>query len=138
MDDCIFCKILGGEIPSKKLYEDEDVLAFLDINPANPGHSLVITKKHYETLPEVPDRELEKLVLAVKKIASVLTETVACEGYNIHQANLKAAGQVVPHVHFHIIPRRTDDFSFTWTYTRISEEEMDRIRGEISGKIAGK
>ncbi|AEF95869.1 HIT family protein [Methanotorris igneus] len=105
---CIFCKIVNKEIPAKIVYEDEDTMAFLDINPRNKGHTLVIPKKHYETLDEMPDEELAKLMKAVKKVVEIL-KPLNFDGYNIINNNKPAAGQEVPHVHFHIIPRYQND-----------------------------
>lgn len=107
-DDCIFCMIVKGEIPSYTLYEDEDVKVFLDINPISKGHSLFIPKKHYKTLLSVPEEDivfLKKLPMVAKK----LKETTLAEGVNIVQSNERAAGQVIFHVHFHLIPRWSND-----------------------------
>lgn len=103
--ECLFCKIAKGEIPSKKVYEDSDSFAFLDINPRNPGHTLVITKKHYGTIFDIPSGEVGRLFETVKKIAGMVKNGVNAHGVNIIQNNGKAAGQVVPHLHFHVIPR---------------------------------
>jgi histidine triad (HIT) family protein len=105
MEECLFCKIAGGEIPSDKVYEDSKFLAFLDINPRNPGHTLVIPKKHYETILDMPDGELGDLLLMVKKVASAVKESMKADGISVGQSNGRAAGQVIPHVHFHVIPR---------------------------------
>ena len=105
MDECIFCKIVRNEIPSEKIYEDSDVIAFLDINPRNPGHTLILPKKHYQTLMEMPDKDMCNLFLIVKKISRILKEGMKADGISINQSNDKAAGQVIPHVHVHVIPR---------------------------------
>ncbi len=104
-DECLFCKIVRGEIPSGKVYEDSGFIAFLDINPRNPGHTLVVPKKHYETLFDVPDNETGEMILIVKKVASAVKNTMKAEGISIGQSNGRAAGQVIPHLHFHVIPR---------------------------------
>ena len=108
-NNCIFCKIARKEIPSEIVYEDKDFLAFLDIRPATKkgGHTLVIPKKHYELITEIPDRELSALIAAVKKISGVLMKIG--EGVNILQNNKKVAGQFVNHAHFHLIPRYEGD-----------------------------
>lgn len=109
MADCIFCRIIKGEVPCTKIYEDNHVFAFLDIRPAGKkgGHTLVMPKKHYELITDVPEDTLAKLVVIVKKISAVLMKD--SEGVNIVQNNKKAAGQFVPHVHFHVIPRVKND-----------------------------
>ncbi len=103
--DCLFCKIVAGEIPAKKVYEDANSFAFLDINPRNPGHTLVIPKKHYETLFDMPENEAAELFKIVKKMADVCKSGVKADGISIGQSNGRAAGQIVQHLHFHVIPR---------------------------------
>ncbi len=113
MADCIFCLITAGKIPSKKVYEDSKVLAFLDINPVAEGHTLVVPKTHWETISQVPDAELGVIFGVVKKLATNLKEKLGADGLNIMQNNGKAAGQEIPHFHVHIIPRKIDDRRFT-------------------------
>ena len=103
--NCIFCKIVAGQIPSIKLYEDADVLAFMDIGPIVKGHALVIPKAHYNPLAATPDGVLAKVIAVVRRIAQAQMEGLGADGVNVHQANGAAAGQVVPHVHFHVVPR---------------------------------
>jgi len=104
-DECLFCKIAMEEIQSNKVYEDDDFIAFLDINPRNPGHTLVIPKKHYGTILEMPDNEVAELFKVVKRIALAVKKGLKADGISIGQSNERAAGQVIPHVHFHVIPR---------------------------------
>jgi histidine triad (HIT) family protein len=104
-EECLFCKIAMGDVPSQKLYEDAEHLAFLDINPRNPGHTLVMPKKHYETILEMPDNEIGELFRLVKKIAVAVKKGMNADGISIGQSNERAAGQVIPHVHVHVIPR---------------------------------
>ena len=104
-DDCIFCAIAAGRIPSCKIHEDENVLAYLDINPFAEGHTLVIPKKHSRGLLDTPDETLATVVSAVKRVAARLKEALPCDGFNILQNNGAAAGQSVNHLHFHIVPR---------------------------------
>ena len=108
-NDCIFCAIAAGEIPCFKVYEDERVLAYLDINPFAKGHTLVIPKGHAKGLLDTDDSVLGDLVVKVKKIAAHVALTLRCDGFNILQNNGAAAGQTVRHVHFHIIPRWNGD-----------------------------
>jgi histidine triad (HIT) family protein len=137
MDNCIFCKILEGKIPSAKIYEDANTFAFLDINPCNKGHSLVITKNHYETLNDIPEKELTNLISSVQKVAKAVLSATSCHGYNILMNNKKAAGQVVPHVHFHIIPRvEKDNVIPAWKTTKYSESEMDEYKKMIAKRIS--
>lgn len=129
MDDCIFCKIVAGGIPSTKLYEDEKVLAFLDIMPAAKGHSLVITKKHYATLIDVPHEELAELAKVVQKIGTAAVKATEAQGFNVLQSNNKVAGQVIPHVHFHIIPRKEgDNLNFSWEQGKAEQKELEEYQ----------
>ena len=108
-NDCIFCAIADGEIPSFKIYEDDTVVAYLDINPVSEGHTLVIPKAHTEGLLDTPDETLAAVVARVKKVAAHLKASLPCEGFNIAQNNGEVAGQTVKHVHFHIVPRYEGD-----------------------------
>ena len=108
-NDCIFCAIAAGEIPSFKVYEDDLVLAYLDINPFSKGHTLVIPKKHSEDLLNTDDETLAVIVSRVRKIAAHIKEKLGCDGFTVLQNNGEAAGQTVHHVHFHIVPRWAGD-----------------------------
>ena len=108
-NDCVFCAIAAGEIPCFKVYEDESVLAYLDINPFAKGHTLVIPKAHAADLQDIGDAALADLVVHVKRIAAHIKEALGCDGYNIMQNNGAAAGQTVRHIHFHIVPRWEGD-----------------------------
>ncbi len=105
--DCIFCKIVSGDIPASKVYEDKDLIAFLDIAPASKGHVLVIPKKHSESIADTSERVLSSLSMAVRKVSKALLKDN--EGVNVLQNNGKAAGQLVNHLHFHVIPRNSGD-----------------------------
>lgn len=109
MDECIFCKIVRGDVKSEKVYEDENVLSFLDINPRAPGHSLVIPKKHVETLADLEDELVADLFKATKKVVVMLKKTINPDAFTIGINDGKAAGQEVPHLHVNIIPRFRDD-----------------------------
>ena len=104
-NNCVFCAIAAGEIPSFKIYEDDLVLAYLDINPFTEGHTLVIPKAHSEGLLDTPADQLGEIVARVQKVAAHLKKALPCEGFNILQNNGEAAGQTVKHLHFHIVPR---------------------------------
>jgi histidine triad (HIT) family protein len=103
--NCIFCAIAKGEIPSFKIYEDDLVLAYLDINPFTKGHTLVIPKVHSSGLLDTSDETLAAIIARVKKVAAHLKDALPCDGFNILQNNGAAAGQTVMHLHFHIVPR---------------------------------
>lgn len=108
-NNCVFCAIAAGEIPSFKVYEDDLVLAYLDINPFSKGHTLVIPKTHTEGLLDTDDATLAAVIARVKKVAAHVKATLGCDGFNILQNNGEAAGQTVKHVHFHIVPRWNGD-----------------------------
>jgi len=106
---CIFCKIVAGQIPSTRLYEDADTLAFMDINPANDGHCLVIPKMHAATLYEIPADAVAAAIRTTQRVASAVQRALRPEGLNLVQSNGPGAAQSVPHLHFHILPRRMGD-----------------------------
>jgi histidine triad (HIT) family protein len=107
--DCIFCKIINGEIPSVKVYEDDRVFAFLDINPLNAGHVLVIPKAHAETIHDISKDDFVAVAGATHRLAAAMNKALRPEGINLMQLNGKAANQVVPHLHVHIVPRWAGD-----------------------------
>ncbi len=109
MTECIFCKIIKKEIPTEIIYEDNNAIAFLDINPKTKGHTLVIPKKHSRNFLEIEDKELQQIMLVVKKIANAIKNTLHAGGINILQNNESAANQVVFHTHVHVIPRFEND-----------------------------
>ena len=116
MNDCLFCKIVAGQIPALKLFENEHVLAFMDIAPVVKGHALVIPKAHHDALRHAPDAVLAEVIAAVRRIAQAQQDGLGADGVNVHQANGAAAGQVVPHLHFHVIPRfKHDGHHWNWT-----------------------
>ena len=106
--ECIFCKIIKKEIPSTKVYEDENTFAFLDINPVSEGHTLVIPKKHFESIFDIEKEELKQLIKAAQHVAQMRKKQGA-DGVNIIQNNGKTAGQLVDHIHFHVVPRKKGD-----------------------------
>ena len=116
-DDCIFCKILAGEIPSTTVYEDDSFKAILDVNPAARGHVIILPKIHAANLYELPDEVASKIMVVAKKIAIALKETYHCDGINVLQNNGEASGQTVFHLHVHVIPRfagDTDTINIGW------------------------
>ena len=108
-NNCVFCAIAAGEIPSFKVYEDDLVLAYLDINPFAEGHTLVILKEHSTGILDTSPETLREIIVRVQKVAARLKDTLPCDGFNILQNNGPAAGQTVPHLHFHIVPRLGSD-----------------------------
>lgn len=128
MDDCIFCKIANGEIPSATIYEDDDFRVILDLGPAADGHALVIPKKHYANVYEIPDELAGKAMIVAKKVVSYLKDALPCDGYNIVQNNGESAGQTVFHFHMHLIPRYNGDgVGVTWKPGKLTDETRDRI-----------
>ncbi len=109
MENCIFCKIVNGEIDSEKIYENENVLAFLDIFPATEGHTIIIPKKHYEDIFNIPKDVLKENIEVAQKISFLLKEKLGAEGINLINSNNKIAQQDVPHYHIHVIPRYSRD-----------------------------
>src|SRR3989338_3000338 len=109
MENCIFCKIIKGEIPNYTVYDDDKTLAFLDIAPRSPGHTVVIPKSHVEKVADLSDEAAKALLPAVKKTAAKIEAALKPDGFNIGWNDGAAAGQVVPHLHIHILPRWTGD-----------------------------
>jgi histidine triad (HIT) family protein len=108
-EDCIFCKIVRGDIPSKKIYENDNFFSIFDVNPIAKGHSLVISKEHFETSLDLPDKVGYDLLDCIKQTILKLIDEWGLKGFNIINNNFEVAGQVVKHAHFHIIPRKKDD-----------------------------
>lgn len=131
-EDCIFCKIANGEIPSKTLYEDEDFRVILDLGPATKGHALILPKEHAENLYDLPEQIASKVMLLAQKMAGTMVEKLHCDGMNLVQNNGEAAGQTVHHFHLHLIPRYLDDGqTINWKPGKPSEEELEAIRKRI-------
>lgn len=136
MEDCIFCKIVKGEIPSNKVYEDSKYLAFLDISPVNPGHSLVIPKAHFRNSLETPDKILLEILKIGKKIGKAL-QVNGAEGINLSFNNESASGQIIFHTHLHVIPRFKDDGHMPWQgKTQYKEGEREEVAKRIISAIA--
>jgi histidine triad (HIT) family protein len=134
--DCLFCKIVAGEIPSIRVFENDDTLAFMDINPANEGHVLAIPKEHWEDLVAVPDALLAATAQTAKKIAAAIKETLDPYGINLVQANGKGAAQSVFHFHMHILPRsKGDELMLNWGLRAGEIDAIKRLAGRISGQL---
>ncbi len=134
--DCIFCKIVAGQIPSARVLEDETKLAFMDIGPLAPGHVLLIPKKHYQDFTGMPAEEAGELLSALPRLGAAVAKATKADGFNIFQANGACAGQVVPHVHFHIIPRHVGDgHGLRWPAGRYKQGEMESWREKIAAGL---
>ena len=127
-DNCIFCKIANGEIPSATLYEDEDFRVILDLGPATKGHALILPKNHFANLFEIPEDMDAKAFILAKKIAKKMKDVFGCDGVNIVQNNGVAAGQTVFHFHIHLIPRYEGDHAgVTWKTGTLTDEQREEI-----------
>ncbi|PIN75085.1 HIT family protein [Candidatus Woesearchaeota archaeon CG10_big_fil_rev_8_21_14_0_10_37_12] len=135
MSDCVFCKIVNNEIPSDKVFENDHVMAFLDIAPSSPGHTLVIPKEHYADLTETPDNVLAELSKTVKKIGPKIVSAVDAKGFNLLSNIKEVAGQVIFHTHIHIIPRFEGDGLKHWPKIELSKEKIEEIKEEIIENI---
>jgi len=131
-DDCIFCKMVAGQIPVAKVYEDEIVLAFLDIGPISDGHTLVIPKQHFEKLHDCPAELLGRVASRLGRIAGAVAAAMNADGYNLLCNNGRAAGQLIEHLHFHIVPRNVGDGVFDrWPSYRYPHGKIEKIAGKI-------
>ena len=135
-DDCIFCKIAAGEIPSATVYEDDDFRAILNLGPAAKGHTLVIPKSHSDNLLSVEPDTAAKALKVISKTANAIKEALGCDGVNVVQNNGEAAGQTVMHLHFHIIPRyKNDSVNIGWQPMKPSNEELAATAALIKEKM---
>lgn len=132
-DDCIFCKIANGEIPSNTIYEDEKFRVILDLGPATKGHALILPKEHFANLYELPEEWAGDVMILAKRMAMKMTEKLNCDGFNLVQNNGECAGQTVFHFHYHLIPRyKNDGQSILWKPTSPSAEELKEIHGILT------
>lgn len=135
MKDCIFCKIIAGEIPSRKIYEDDKVYAFMDIGPINFGHTLVIPKEHHTGSSTIPEETAGRMFKVASRIGVALKRALDADAFNLHLADGTCAGQVVMHAHLHVVPRfAEDDFHWNW---RQKQYESDEAANEVQQKIMG-
>lgn len=133
MGNCLFCKIVSNEIPSTKVYEDDYVLAFLDIHPVNIGHTLVVPKAHHTNIYDTPDETLAHIIAVAKKLSIAIKETLSADGINIEMNNDPAAGQIIFHTHLHIVPRFEGDGFKHWRGARgYTEGEETKVAQRIS------
>ncbi len=135
-DDCIFCKIIRGEIPGFKVYEDDDILAFLDVNPVAVGHALVIPKHHSRDILETPPEWVAKTFAGAGRVAQAVQKTVNPDGINIVQANGPGAKQSVFHLHVHVIPRTMDDgLTMNWELVPGDMDELGKLAEKIASNV---
>ena len=131
--DCIFCKLANGEIPTATLYEDDDFRVILDQGPATKGHALILPKKHYANIYELPEELAARAMVLAKRMAGTMTEALNCDGFNLVQNNGEAAGQTVFHFHMHLIPRyKGDKVGLGWKMGQLDEEQKNEILSRIS------
>ncbi len=127
-EDCIFCKLANGEIPTNAIYEDDDFKVILDMGPATKGHALILPKEHYANLFELPEETASKVMVLAKRQATKMKERLNCQGFNLVQNNGECAGQTVMHFHYHLIPRyENDNQNILWKPTSPSAEELKEI-----------
>jgi histidine triad (HIT) family protein len=135
MTDCVFCKIISGEIPADKIYEDDSVVAFLDIKPVSRGHTLVVPKKHTNDFLSTDDETLKGLIVKVKKIADAVMLGVGAQGINVSTNHGAAAGQIIFHLHYHLIPRFSNDSLPPWPHQDSEAKTRSEIASEIKKRI---
>jgi histidine triad (HIT) family protein len=138
-EDCIFCSIVAGDIPSRTVYEDDDVLAFLDANPLSPGHTLVIPKEHHERLNDLPEDLGQKVMGTLHQLVPAVEDAVDAPATTVAFNNGEEAGQEVPHVHGHIVPRFDDDggrpiHALVSSRPDLSDDELDDIAADIESR----
>lgn len=135
-NNCIFCSIIGKEISSTTIYENEWVKAIMDISPANKGHVILISKQHCENIFDLEEEAAGEIFIVAKKVAVLLKEELKCDGINILQNNGKAAGQTVFHFHIHIIPRYDDDkVTIDWDHLSYQEGELKELGERLKEKL---
>jgi histidine triad (HIT) family protein len=133
-DDCIFCKIVSGELPSHQVQEDEHTIAFMDLNPWTRGHALVIPRRHSRNLYEVPDEDLEHASVAAKRLALTMRDRLECDGVNLLNCCEPAAWQTVFHTHIHVIPRYDDDpLQLPVRPQQADSEELAAVAADLRG-----
>jgi len=134
--DCIFCQIAAGDAPANKIYEDDQVVAVLDINPVNPGHTLIIPKEHSVNILDAKDSTLMAMIAATKTVAkAVLTAFDEYDAFNLESNNGRIAGQIIPHTHWHIVPRKADDGFKHWPGKPYEEGQAEEIADKIKSQI---
>ena len=137
MSDCVFCKIVAGQIPSTRVYEDEHTVAFMDIGHVNPGHTLVAVKKHADNLYALDDVQAAAVARTSARVARAIRDAFKPEGLSVYQANGKPAGQTVFHYHLHLLPRHAGDgMELTWPVKNPPREKLEAYAAQIRAKLA--
>lgn len=136
-DNCIFCKLANGDIPTNSIYEDEDFNVILDASPATKGHALILPKQHYANMFEIDDEILAKAAKLAKRVITHEKEVLGCDGYNVLQNNGEVAGQTVFHFHMHLIPRyQGDTVGITWTPGELSDQDKEEILSKVRAQLS--
>ena len=133
--DCLFCQIIAGQIPSTKVAESDNVIAILDINPVNPGHTLIIPKKHSTDLLDAGDEILKEMILFTKRVAQAVLGGLGYDAFNLELNNGQIAGQIIPHLHWHIVPRTADDGLKHWPGSKYEDGEAEKVAEKIREQI---
>ena len=137
MQDCVFCKIVAGQIPSTRVYEDEHTLAFMDIGQVNPGHVLVAVKKHADNLYALDDAQAAAVARSCARVARAIRDAFSPEGLSVYQAKGKAAGQTVFHYHAHLLPRHAGDgMELIWPVKNPPREMLEAYAGKIRAQLS--
>lgn len=134
-DSCLFCRIVDGSVPATRVYEDETSIAFLDLYPVTPGHVLVIPRKHSIALHDAEPETLANLLPSIQRVARGLCHALQVEGFNLKQNNGSVAGQVIPHLHFHLIPRRIEDGLTHWPSSASDAADQEVLAARIAASI---
>ena len=135
-ENCIFCKIIAGEIPSNTIYEDDEFKVVLDVSPASKGHALILPKNHYADLYEIDENVAADAMKLAKKLAIHMTDVLKCDGFNLVQNNHEVAGQTVFHFHMHLVPRFIKDtVTVTWVPGQSDNEELDQLSKALRKRI---
>lgn len=136
-ENCIFCKIIAGEIPSNTIYEDDEFKVVLDVSPASKGHALILPKNHYADLYEIDENVAADAMKLAKKLAIHMTDVLKCDGFNLVQNNHEVAGQTVFHFHMHLIPRYNGDtVGITWKPGELTDEDKEEILSKVKAQLA--
>ena len=135
---CIFCQIVSGKVQARKVYENDKVIAILDINPANPGHTLLLTKEHYSIMPQLPDDEVAYVFMVVKSLSNSMLRSIDAQGTNIIVANGVAAGQRAQHFMVHVIPRKENDgVNFVLPQKTMEQNEIEAVGNKLIASLGG-
>ena len=133
--DCLFCQIIVGDVASTKVAENENVIAILDVNPVNPGHTLIIPKKHTTNMLDTDEETLKEMIAFTKKVAQAILDGLGYDAFNLELNNGRIAGQIIPHLHWHIVPRTADDGLTHWPGKKYKAKEAEEIAGKIKAQI---